>query len=258
MINTTIQLLLFIGLVWFISFNAQIKITRLSFKLQGRFLYLSLASAGVIVHELSHALVAIVFGHRVRKIVFFNPDISSSSLGYVVHSYNPLNIYHRIGCFFIGFAPLYLAPIFIMIASHLLLPSPDYFYDVISHIGTFTIPQALMSIDFFLDFFRKSYDSSPKGTIVWLFLSCSISLSCGPSPADIKNATAGLIPFTAIIIVSTHFLDFDFPSIVIGSAYLLLGFCLLQIIALSTLILVWSITKTLISKLLLRPRKMQE
>lgn len=250
MINSLFQLVLFTGLVWFVSFMAQTAITKLAFKLNGWPLYLLMSSVGVAFHELSHAIVAVIFGHKVNKIALFAPDIRSGTLGYVNHAYNPLNIYHRIGCFFIGFAPLYLAPASIYLLSYILLPQPEHLIKSISFLGTLTIPEIASQYSIFYDYFLNAYKVDPINMFVWLFSACSIALSCGPSPSDVKNSLSGVIfVFIALFVLPTLF-SFNFPSIIVGGSYILLILCVLQIITLLTLIVFWTLGKKTISLLL--------
>ncbi len=61
---------------------------------------------GTPVHELSHALMCVVFRHQIIDMALFKPDRVNRRLGYVVHSYERGNWYQEIGNFFIGIAPL--------------------------------------------------------------------------------------------------------------------------------------------------------
>jgi hypothetical protein len=61
---------------------------------------------GVPLHELSHLLVARLFGHRIVAWKLFEPDPSTGTLGYVWHAYRRRNLWSLSGNFFIGMAPL--------------------------------------------------------------------------------------------------------------------------------------------------------
>ncbi len=78
-------------------------------RLSSRFGWNSVMATGWLgtpVHELSHALMCVLFQHEIVEIKLFEPDKENRRLGYVLHSYQRGNWYQEIGNFFIGIAPL--------------------------------------------------------------------------------------------------------------------------------------------------------
>lgn len=78
-------------------------IARLVVAVFGRPVYLCFTSIGTILHEVSHAIVCLVFLHKIHHIKLLS--LSSSEPAYVRHSWNPKSWYQSIGNFFIGIAP---------------------------------------------------------------------------------------------------------------------------------------------------------
>jgi len=61
---------------------------------------------GTPVHELSHALAAVLTMHKIEEIALFRPRQATGQLGHVRHSYNPKNPYAAV----LGNAAIPLAP----------------------------------------------------------------------------------------------------------------------------------------------------
>jgi len=61
---------------------------------------------GTPIHELSHALFCVLFGHKVVDMRLYIPNDPDGVLGYVTHSCGRKNLWKRIGNFFIGVGPL--------------------------------------------------------------------------------------------------------------------------------------------------------
>lgn len=61
---------------------------------------------GTPVHEISHVIMCMIFGHKVEEVSLFKPESESGVLGYVVHRYDSKSFYQSVGCLFIGIAPL--------------------------------------------------------------------------------------------------------------------------------------------------------
>jgi hypothetical protein len=110
-------LLLLAFLMNFVSRTSE----NLSIKVMGRNIYLYLFGwLGTSVHELGHALFALIFGHKIKEIKLFKPDPKSGTLGYVNHTYNPKNLYHQTGNFFIGIGPILICTLLLFLLSLLL------------------------------------------------------------------------------------------------------------------------------------------
>jgi hypothetical protein len=178
--------------------------------------YNALACVGVTCHELSHAFLCLVCGHRINNIVLFKAD-SSGTLGYVNHSYNPRNIYHQIGNFFIGIAPLFGGTLAIIIITVTCLPNGNdivkYLFDSeleLQMVGGLTSLLGLIEIksNGLVEMFLSAYRANPFIFFVWLYLSSSISLHLSPSPVDLKGSMLGgaltLLVFVGLsLIIST-------------------------------------------------------
>jgi len=87
----------------------------------GRGAYYMFAAIGTPVHELSHLITCLLFGHKIKRFSLFSPT-SEGRLGFVEHAYDSRNPYHRAGCFFIGISPLIGGSFFLWILTKALFP----------------------------------------------------------------------------------------------------------------------------------------
>ncbi|WKB36195.1 hypothetical protein QS257_02860 [Terrilactibacillus sp. S3-3] len=83
---------------------------------------LATAWIGTPVHELGHAVMCLLFGHKIVEIKFLQIQSTDGTLGYVAHRYDPRSLYQRIGNFFIGIAPLLSGSIAIFACMYLFAP----------------------------------------------------------------------------------------------------------------------------------------
>ena len=104
-----------------------------NFGRHGRAVCYATGFIGTPVHEASHALMCLLFGHRITEIKFFQLNSSDGTLGYVHHAYNPRNLYQKAGCFFIGVAPVLVGALILAGLLYLLLP--DLFSGVSAEIA---------------------------------------------------------------------------------------------------------------------------
>lgn len=201
---------------------------RLSCDVAGKSAYVFfVASIGVPVHEMGHALFAIIFKHKITEIKFFKPDPENGSLGYVNHTYNSNNLYQTIGNFFIGIGPVIFGTLVLYILSHILF-SYDSILKYSSDLNVFEQSRfilegswALLASVFSSGSFLKSF--------IFLYLVFAIGSSITLSASDLQGAWRGfrvLLVFLFLINFATLWLS-DFAStVLLGIGKLASGFAL--------------------------------
>ncbi len=105
---------------------------RLFFRTVGWRGILFTAWLGTPVHELGHALSALLFGMRIKDLRLFQPDSTTGNLGYVNYAYNPDNILHQVGRFFVGIAPLFSGVVVLYATLYFLFPGSDIMFDALA------------------------------------------------------------------------------------------------------------------------------
>ncbi len=65
------------------------------------------APIGTPIHELGHAVMCKIFGHKIVKMKLWSPRAENGVYGYVNHSYSKRNLWARFGNLFIGMGPLF-------------------------------------------------------------------------------------------------------------------------------------------------------
>ncbi|WP_353948571.1 hypothetical protein ABNN70_01830 [Sporolactobacillus sp. Y61] len=77
---------------------------------------------GTPIHEISHAVLCLLFGHKVTAVRLLQPASPDGTIGYVHHAYNPDSLYQRMGNLFIGLAPLFGGGLAILLFIRVLVP----------------------------------------------------------------------------------------------------------------------------------------
>ncbi|MBS0956815.1 hypothetical protein [Lactiplantibacillus plantarum] len=161
---------------------------------------LYLGCIGIIIHELSHLIMAIVFGHRVQSVRLLkmpNPNPingkdSDLSLGYVNHIWNQNSRYQVIGNLFIGVAPVFGCTGILLGLMNVLAPnSYDAFLRLAETPNKATILSSVNSLLMPIGWWQPL-----------LLLVITINIVIGGfdlSSADYRNSSMGL--YTAIILI---------------------------------------------------------
>lgn len=209
LINTLIQVGIFVLSIYVVGFGISI-INKVFYKMAGtsKAVIYGTGIIGTPIHELSHALFCVIFLHKITEMKLFQINSEDGTLGYVNHSYNKRNIYHIIGNFFIGVAPILIGTTILTLLLKLMVPS--VFDGIIDHINNF-VNMCGDSFEFkeFFKMIGNIFVTFFKGANSWLwwiyFLICFfIALHMNLSKADLKG-TLIAIPFIIIIFAIINF-----------------------------------------------------
>ena len=187
-------------------------IDRTVYRYLGRNAYLSFAFVGTTIHEISHLILCVLFGHKIVEARLFSPDMATGELGHISHSYNPRNVYQSLGNLFIGIAPIMLGPALIIGMLSLFNGGLDF-------INRSSMPflhdsSAAVSMTYWVDFLRALFHwyvqaISPllsKGNLtnawfyIYLLITIGIAGHLSPSLSDIQGAFVGLVYLFLVLI----------------------------------------------------------
>lgn len=167
---------------------------------------LATAWIGTPVHEMGHALMCLIFGHKIMDMRLLTIDRADGTLGYVTHSYNRRSVYQTVGNFFIGIAPIISGIGALFLSLYYLLPNSFKVFEVYLHKGVMTKPFDLTLVKGFAsaslvliqNIFTLSNLFNPH---FWIFLLIAIGVSShmALSGADIKGATHGLVALYVVL-----------------------------------------------------------
>lgn len=151
---------------------------------------------GIIVHELSHLLIAIIFGHHINSFRLLITDVENSggALGYVNHSWNKKNYYQFLGNALIGTAPIFGCTFVLLLLTRLLVPG-IYQWGLQQMSGLLDLP------------FSPNISGGPTNwllVIMWVVLSINITIGgFDLSNADLKSTVPS---FAALFVITGLFL----------------------------------------------------
>ncbi|MBO5286781.1 MAG: DUF3267 domain-containing protein [Clostridia bacterium] len=183
-----------VGIIWLFGFLISLcnRIFYGSFGILSQPLCYITGFIGTPVHECAHALFCLIFGHRIDEMALFQIDSDDGTLGYVKHSYNPRNVYHLIGNFFIGIAPIVVITAILHILSSFLVP--DMLSTVLTQIRGINLEVGFSeNLPNLFGIFTAMF-AEVGNYKFWIFFVIAIFLCLHMtlSGADIKNALGGV------------------------------------------------------------------
>jgi tryptophan-rich sensory protein len=220
--NTISQLVALIGFIVIVGFlldflqKQSIAYLYRTFNKKG---YLVTAWIGTPIHEFGHVIMCLIFRHRINKVQWVPTRGDTHYLGFVEHSYNPRNIYQKIGNFFIGIGPFISGILSLVILMYFFVPESYHLFT--AYLENQVRPEQ-MSIDMVMSVLISSgvlfKSLFTAGNIVnpffWLFifLATSISTHIALSKEDIKGAATGISSIFILLLLFNFlgaFLHFD-------------------------------------------------
>ena len=222
--------------------------------------YVELATGflGTPIHELSHAVFCLLFGHRIKKICLWTAKPQNGNIGYVTHTYRKRNLWHQIGNFFIGIAPIIGGSAVLLILLRLLLPDTAASLFSFSHDlphEKLKMMEALLGQVFLT--LRTLFDPSNFLRFhfyLYLFLAVLIVLHMEISGSDIRSGLWGFLFLSSIWLLLDLLLFFFYSEglktvteICVGVGAILSTFFCLSVI-LSVLLLFVSVVALIVRK----------
>ena len=188
-------------------------------KVLGARFFIYFTAPGTAVHELGHALFALLFGHQITEINLFGPRLDGT-IGYVGHRWNRESIYQNVGRFFIGIGPVILGSIVIYLAARFTVGNQVFQPLSSLQISAQTLSSWENVWDFCLQVYRNSLQvmgllfSPANLKNAWFFPFLYIVFAVGShvklSPPDLEGAWSGFFFLFAA------FLIFNFLTIWFG------------------------------------------
>lgn len=156
---------------------------------------------GTPIHELGHIVFAKLFLHKITDISFFSPNPRTGGLGHVEHAYHRLNIFHRIGNFFIGIAPLLFGALAVFLLLRYLVPNGAGIFSYIHTASVYNPTHFIQLIALALTELFTTENIRSWQFWLFLYISFCIAAHMAPSKEDRKNMWDGVFVIVVLLVV---------------------------------------------------------
>lgn len=195
------------------------------------------SAVGTPVHELGHAVMCKLFGHKITRMQLWNPKPSNGVYGFVEHSYSRRNVWARLGNLFIGIGPLFSGLGVIVLVLWLCYPS--LWMEYLAHSSSLAATEDSLPLDQLArgvimlfagmpQAFRADWLKSLLGLLIILPVSFHITLS----PQDVRNSLNSLPIYLFMLLIAACATFWTPARDPVLSALLLLNLRLLSLFAL--------------------------
>lgn len=161
----------------------------------GKIVYVS-SVVGTPVHELGHALMCLLFAHKITEIkLLLPPGHPSGTLGYVSHSFNPKNPWARLGNLFIGVGPVFSGIGVMVLVLLLCFPTQWNAYLATSAAltaGNVSLPAIVNDVFSLLLSMPQAFGENWWRALLGLLVILAVSQHITLSGADVKGALSAM------------------------------------------------------------------
>ncbi len=176
----------------------------------GRGVVMATSILGTPVHELGHAVVCLLFGHRITAMSLWQPTSTDGRLGYVTHAYRPRNLYHILGNLFIGIGPIFSGLGVLTLALWLGFPATFADYTQVASSmaadgegGILLFFEGIKMLPRMLEELIRGTESPLWGRIIALVVILAVAQHISLSPEDIKGALTAIPLYVGMIFILT-------------------------------------------------------
>lgn len=223
-------------------------------KLLGRGGYQILMAASLIgtpVHELGHAMMCPLFGHRIVEMVLWQYGTDDGYLGYVRHSRDTDNLYQRLGDLFISVGPIFSGMAVLSLLLMIFFPNTwrSHISAVVSLVeGDASVLAGIFSGLRMIPNMLAELTRGPAalGRILVVLVMLSVSLRISLSPQDIECAVHALPSYltaTLVLTVIVTVLGRSLSAAVVGALEAFSVF----LMAMFSLVLAFSVVQILLA-----------
>ncbi len=155
------------------------------------------AAIGTPVHELGHAIMCLLFGHKITGMQLWSPSGNNGTgvYGYVEHSYNPRNPWARLGNLFIGVGPIFSGLGVIVLTLFLCFPAQWSDYLAVSRelaADGRTVGDLFNGVLSLFASLPEAFREAPLRAIIGALIILPVSMHVSLSPADVKGAASAM------------------------------------------------------------------
>ena len=159
---------------------------------------------GTPIHELGHAVMCLVFGHRIQRMKLWSARAENGVYGYVEHSYNRKNPWAQLGNLFIALGPIFSGLGVMVLMLWLCFPSQWNAYLASTHLvsangsGVWEIASGVLSL---LGSIPGAIVQDPVRSLLGIAVILPVSLHISLSWQDIKSGIGAMPMYLLILTV---------------------------------------------------------